>query len=724
MKIIALIYLSLLSLGITAQIQDFKIVYNLNEDGGPVVEGATGIVSADTAAFGGTHVDTAYFTTDGSYNAWLATINKNGFANFITSYIQFPFSVKDGYEMKVTLIKFRHRLEGNRTLAFNRYGLSANGDTPEFPFTKEFEDSMPFSNSFATFNYVPGSSVSSLYSGDQPTFFMTARGHPNIVFDWLIDNVEIIGYVVPAGLNSTVTITDIKKQKMRYGIDAERLWFWRTNSLSTRLAELGVKNMKTDFVRVAVNCAYEKVEGQKDFTTYSKILNMMNAMKTANPNIAFFASPRPLAEAYSKEEAISEWGHKDNIPWSPYPRWILQWNQNGTKTMDDGTLVPQWTQGFLNVPKLVQYYADYLNLMHEEGFKITYLDVTNEKNVITPAINKYIYDNLPAKLNAGVHMPSLIAPSTWSRKQGIEWLKSVNRLNNEHLAFDIASTHNTDLAGTAAAFSAEARKLGKEVWNTELHGWVGINPNDEILNSAHLWEHIRGGFSGIDTWLFYGPYEGKDHTMIWSDNSSIRTSYKYEIFKDLVNSSNYGDYLVSNPPPGTSIPTTAFIKDSVLTVWVLNNTNYPLPGFKLAFQNWDISNRIVKVKRWHRNISKFGASSVHYAHKSSEFDFGVNENSLYFFEIDLKIDATPIEAGSLEGISLYPNPSAGIFYIAGLKPNAKHVYSVYSSSGKEVKAGILGADGKIDLSMQTPGFYIIEMRNNGILKRFKVAVNQ
>ena len=659
----------------SAQYYDVAINYTFNGTSEAEVTGASNLVTADTIAFGGDYLTPTGLVTDGNYQSWQCRIEKNVSANYVNSFFKCGFTVKEGYKMVITGITVRQRMEGVVKLPYVRIGMTLDGSIPQIG-TDESMDSLKFYTSYVPYLYLNLSAFQEVTSTDHPTLYLSARSHITNSYDWLIDNIEIKGYLISESLSSQVTVTNYKQQKMRYGIDAERLWYWRTNGLSTKLAELGVKDIKSDYVRVAVNCAYERSEGVKDITAYNKILNMMNAMKAADPDIKFFASPRPLAEAYSRQEKEAEWGHVDNVPWSPYPRWILEWYQNGTKTMNDGTVAPNWKQGSFHIDKVVQYYADYLNLMHEKGFKISYLDVTNEKNIITPDRNKYVFDNLPGKLNAGVHMPALVVPSSWSRKQGIDWLKSVNRYNGEADAFEIAATHNTDPAGSAEAFSAEAKKLGKEVWNTELHGWVGIAPMDEIMNSEAIWEHIRGGFSGIDSWLFYGPYGGKDHTMVWSDNSNVRTSFKYEIFKQLVNSSQYGYYQTTYPPAGINIPVVSFITDSILTVWVLNTFDYALPDFNLHFIGYNIENKPVKVTQWTSGGPKTGYTSSHIARKSNTFDYNIGSKALYFFKIDLTQDATSAKITSGRSLRTYPNPAKDYLNIELSEQTKEALFSI------------------------------------------------
>lgn len=441
----------------------------------------------------------------------------------------------------------------------------------------------------------------------------------------------------PTPKGDVITISGNLRQEINLGIDAERLWFWRSY-IKDEVARLSVSEMKSHFVRVAIPCDYEREEGVLKPDAYDMIREMMNAMKNANPEIKFFASPRPLQEAYSEEERATIWGN-NSVPWSPYPRWIQEWDENGTKVVD-GIVVTQWEKGAFHVDKLVRYYADYLNLMKSEGFDITYMDLSNEQTIITPAHAKYIKDNLPAKLNAGINMPLLIAPSTWSVEGGINWLDAINTANGEQDGFDIASVHNTGGSGSFSEFVNKANTRGKEVWNTEMHAWVGMELKQEILTSEILWEHMRAGFNAIDTWLFFGNYAGRDHSMLWihPNNRQIIKTGKYEIFKKLVNNANGGRYVDISTTPG--LLTAAFIKDAVLSVWILNkdkdgaaNTIIKLPD------NWEMLNNTIEVIYWNADATtNEGNNSTTTMTEKNKFHSNLMGESLYFFRMNVKSD--------------------------------------------------------------------------------------
>lgn len=446
-----------------------------------------------------------------------------------------------------------------------------------------------------------------------------------------------LGTVLPnlranAQQTTTIQVAQERRQLIRLGIDAERLWFWHS-AIKAQLAHAAVGELESEFVRVGISAAYERERGVKDEAAYDEILEMMTALRAVNPRVHFFGSPRPMHEAYAREEKTTIWGHRDNVPFSPFPVWIQQWHQNGTKRLKDGTVVPRWAKGAFDVEGYVQYYADYLNLMHRKGFAITYLDVTNEQTIITPAHTKYLHDHLPSRLAPGITMPKLIAPSSWSVEGGIDWLKAVDPTKDEHLAFSIAAAHNTGSKGNLTDFAREAAALDKEVWNTELHGWIGTEPRSEILNSAVFWEYLRAGFTGIDTWLFYGPLAGRDHTMINSDGKTINRSVKYEIFKQVVNNANGGHFIPVTSPKAT-IQTAGFVRGKVLSVWILN-TSSQTEKTAIDLSAWEELDDAIDVITWESTTPASGRTSKAVVRGSKSLAHEIPKESLCFFKVRL-----------------------------------------------------------------------------------------
>lgn len=378
-----------------------------------------------------------------------------------------------------------------------------------------------------------------------------------------------------------VTVTDQQRQTVRFGIDAERLWFyWKEQG--DKLAQLAVGELKADYARVPMNCAYEREEGVVNLRAYTDvIIPMMKTFRKYNPEIQFFASPRPLKEAYAKTESdlIAQNFKHGNIGMAAYPVWV-----GGHKR-----LIKKDIRG-VQLDKWVRYLADYLNLMAEHDLDIAYMDLMNEDQTMWAGkIDNilYVIDSLPSRLNPGVKMPKIVFPSTWSPRDGMtRFLTSpsvIDRQAEVLKKIGVVSTHNTP-DGSRLNFKEEdlftfanaVRSIDpeKELWNTEMHGWVGTrSPAEDILNSVILWRHLEAGFSGIDTWLFFGPWKGAAHPMVYSNRKhGPETTAKYEIYKSLVNDMHQGRYVASGATDAR-IVSAVLTKDGKMLVSLLNRSD-------------------------------------------------------------------------------------------------------------------------------------------------------
>lgn len=372
-------------------------------------------------------------------------------------------------------------------------------------------------------------------------------------------------------------------QRMRYGIDFERLWYW-TKSLDAEerdlIAKWSVVDTKVDYIRVAIHAGYELEEGKLNPKAYtSKIIPMMKEMKEANPKIKFFASPRPLNETEKK------------TAWQPYPRWITG------DTKKNGRFAFNWE-------KCAQYLERYLLFMKEQGFKITFLDITNEwqsnsrrsgrmttEDVLN--IRNYLEKRLDKK-----DMPFIVGPSSWNYVQGASWLRTLNT-PAKRKAIDIASCHNTNRTGTPFLFAKTAREtLGPEVevWNTELHGWKSTSKENEVTSFYYMLEVIRAGFSGINGWLALGT-KNQGHSYILSPKGTPVPNVKYFLFKKLSSTSNAGHALEIIAEPEQLPYNAALIKDNLMTVWVINDSDTEVP-LRITPQGRLIQEKEITRTRW------------------------------------------------------------------------------------------------------------------------------
>ena len=211
------------------------------------------------------------------------------------------------------------------------------------------------------------------------------------------------------------------------------------------VAKWSAIDTRIDYIRVAMNSAYELEEGTLNLSAYTnKIIPMMEKMKEANPDIKFFASPRPLNEAV-----------RNGAAWQPYPRWVTGDPGNGNFDF--------------SVEKCTDYLEHYLLLMDSYGFKISFMDLTNEwqSNVGGGRITQspmlaIVVTNLRESsilADAGIEAPLFVGPSAWEYSQGASWIRNLSsQLRRD--AIDIASCHNTNRdegSGSAIEFADAVR---------------------------------------------------------------------------------------------------------------------------------------------------------------------------------------------------------------------------------------------------------------------------
>ena len=426
------------------------------------------------------------------------------------------------------------------------------------------------------------------------------------VWSFEIDNSGANGKLVvtaagvPFGFD--LIVGDTEEQMMRYGMDYERLWYW-TGGLNDSERDLVAKwsaiDTRIDFIRVAINSDYELEEGTYKPSAYTnKILPLMEEMRDANPDIKFFASPRPLNEAVS------------GAAWQPYPRWVTG-NTAGSSSFD------------FDWQKCAEYLERYLVLMDDNGFKISFMDLTNEwqsnSNNAAGASSRINQNDYVAITNylktstvlsdKNINIPLFIGPSSWNYSQGGSWIRNLNNAD-KRAAVDIAASHNTNKTGTAQDFGDDVRaRFGDdtEIWNTEVHGWKSTSSANETTTFAFYLEQIRAGFSGLTGWLAIGT-TNQGHAYILNPNGRPVRNVKYFIFKKLSETSNYGhnmeiieepSQLVNDDDEDVSeLPhTAALIKGNLMTVWVINTETSAVP-LKITPFGRVISESTVKRTRW------------------------------------------------------------------------------------------------------------------------------
>ena len=473
-----------------------------------------------------------------------------------------------------------------------------------------------------------------------------AAGVDTSIWSFTVDNSGSNGKLIVSAIGDPaepvgfdLMVGTQQQQKMRFGMDYERLWFWNSGfseSEKAKLAKWSAIDTRIDYIRVAMNSAYELEEGNYNLSAYTnKIIPMMQAMKDANPDLKFFASPRPLNEAYSgkkwKDPSDPD-ATSQNVKWQPYPIWVT-----GAPTPISGNFNFQPT-------KCGEYIERYLLLMKSYGLDISFMDLTNEWQANSGGritqddariVTEYLKDS-SALMNAGIEPPLFIGPSAWNYSQGANWISNLDG-GDERDAVDIAACHNTDRTGTAQAFAdAVHAKLGDdtEIWNTEVHGWKSTSSENETTSFYYMLEKIRAGFTGLNGWLAIGQ-TGQGHAYILNQNGTRTRNVKYFIFKKLSETSNYGHALDIVLEPSQLSHTAALIKGNLMTVWVINQGLSSVP-LTISPLGRSISESSVKRTRWTDASDVEGFVTHESVNFSDRFYSAIPAESVCCFEILLE----------------------------------------------------------------------------------------
>ncbi len=416
-----------------------------------------------------------------------------------------------------------------------------------------------------------------------------------------------------------VTVAGAKRQQMIYGMDFERLWHWGlTQDELTRLAELAVKDCHVSYIRVAIDGAAEYNEGEFNWSAYDRQLECMAALKAANPDIRFFAIPRPFHEAIRGRYAADS-PEVANAPYICFPLWIAIF-ENPFDQANRKFVEFKWD-------KAADYMVRHIRFLNSKGFKISYVDTKNENDrYFRPAELSKMIQRMRDQL--GDEMPLVVGPSSYDWQSGTRWLEDAIAADNTSF-FDIAASHNTKNRGSAEQFAQLAASINKPVWNTELHGFQGPDAQ-AAANTEILWHHIRAGFGGINDWLSLGN-ERKEHKMFRNIDGRLEVMRTYFIFRHLVNTSTGGHYLHTNVPDELTA-TAAFAKDDIVTVWLLSRADDVVSDVVVRLDATLKISGPIEVTWWAPDNDRKGSATEIVSTSESSFTHAIAANALYCFK--------------------------------------------------------------------------------------------
>ncbi|NLO50853.1 MAG: T9SS type A sorting domain-containing protein, partial [Bacteroidales bacterium] len=89
---------------------------------------------------------------------------------------------------------------------------------------------------------------------------------------------------------------------------------------------------------------------------------------------------------------------------------------------------------------------------------------------------------------------------------------------------------------------------------------------------------------------------------------------------------------------------------------------------------------------------------------------------------DLKLAPVSIGENTLKNLSIYPNPSSGIFNIAVSGLDTQINYVVMNAQGQEIYNGNLMESQQLDLSSEAKGIYFIKFIGESVLRVEKLVI--
>lgn len=423
----------------------------------------------------------------------------------------------------------------------------------------------------------------------------------------LFDRLLIRGPALSEPGIARINVQRTPEQQMTYGMDFERLWHFGDGGVLIdydELAHWAVGECRVDYVRVAINPAAELTESNFNWSAYNQQLDIMRALKRERPDLKFFASPRPLQN------------EQTDAPFTPYPLWVSIWDNPFESSR-------QFVR--LDVQKGVDYYVRYLRFMETNGFSMTYLDAMNEATVqMRPDAIAAMMAGVRAEM--GDAMPLVIAPSAHNWEEGAAWITEAEALGVP-IFWDISASHNTAQRGALREFSERAKALDRPIWNTEIHEFIG--PDDlAAANMKVIFEHVRGGYSGLNDWLSLGN-EKKEHKMLRNVKGELVLMRIYYIFRHLVNTSGGGHYLPTDLPRDLTSSMAFINKDEdQITVWALNNTSNTVDTL-IEIDTY--SCQPTEIRWWDPSNGREGSVITNGLAGTSSLRYDVQGQSLYCF---------------------------------------------------------------------------------------------
>ncbi len=366
--------------------------------------------------------------------------------------------------------------------------------------------------------------------------------------------------------------------------------------------------------RVQYDKNQEMVEGTKNWAFYDKQVATMQAIKSVNPNIKFFATMRSDYDGY---------GDDNNLP-----DWIVNYN---TKVMQ--------------TDKYGIFLADYCEYMSKQGVPISILSTSKEwmwhvRPDKVPDILSKMYSELDAR---GIERPLISDQGFWSISQGITYLNYVNSLGTKDLYHSFCSHNYANESNDKWVEIIEmSQALGKPMYDDETSTGSG-SPTYGVERDMYkqIGEYIKkanryaAGLSGEIYFEIWSRGIDQETRSIYFPANGTGTRLRgYYMMKHFSNNILDSRYVTSTVAGMSNVYTITFRKDDQVVLWVINKSETAVPRFFVGVDAFEIDGP-VNVHYWTDDTPIEGSTNTLYA-IGNKFETGISGEGMSCFIFNVK----------------------------------------------------------------------------------------
>ncbi len=385
-------------------------------------------------------------------------------------------------------------------------------------------------------------------------------------------------------------------------------------------------------VRVPYDKKQEMTEGAPNLAYYDDIIASMKMARQVNPDIDFYATMKSDYNGY---------GDENNLP-----DWICDYKPTT----------------YFYVDKYVDFLADYLQLMNDNGVAITYMTVAKEwVGVVTPARTVEIIEGLKTELTTrNVPVPKFTDPSGWSTWNTKNFVNSIVALGKQDLFYAFSTHHYNNTQSGYPAFITACKSAETYAWNDE-SGYGnggrtnGVEPEtiDAILGTYATRAYYYD--EGLEGELFFEicsrGVSSETRSVYFTSGSEAKRMRAYYVGKHFAENV-YQRYYVSGVKSNlnSDVSTMAFVSADEIALWLVNNGDTDFSSVELDIENASISGDVLHYA--YSADNKIQGDMTEVLPSGGKYSIRVAPNTVNYVEIRLKEQSGTSDVITLEQESL------------------------------------------------------------------------